>query len=147
MAVTAMRVDAFDFVLPAERIALAPANPRDSARMLVVGGDGALTDAYVRDLPDFLNPRDALVVNDTRVIAARLDGVRVRGEAAASIEATLIERVDDCRWRALARPAKRLKVGERIRFGELRESMVCLLGCARRGSGGQGRSGRGSAAL
>ena len=124
---TAMRVDAFDFVLPAERIALAPANPRDSARMLVVGADGALTDAHVRDLPDFLTPRDALVVNDTRVIAARLDGVRARGEAIASIEATLIERVDDCRWRALVRPAKRLKVGERIRFGEPRESMVCLL--------------------
>ena len=66
-----MRVDAFDFVLPAERIALAPANPRDSARMLVVGAEGALTDAHVRDLPDFLNPRDALVVNDTRVIAAQ----------------------------------------------------------------------------
>ena len=122
-----MRVDAFDFVLPAERIALAPANPRDSARMLVAGAEGALTDAYVRDLPDFLNPRDALVVNDTRVIAARLDGVRARGDAVASIEATLIERVDDCRWRALARPAKRLKVGERIRFGESRESMACLL--------------------
>ena len=81
---TAMRVDAFDFVLPPERIALAPANPRDSARMLVVGPDGDLTDAHVRDLPDFLTPRDALVVNDTRVIAARLEGVRVRGEAIAS---------------------------------------------------------------
>jgi S-adenosylmethionine:tRNA ribosyltransferase-isomerase len=127
MAMTAMRVDAFDFALPAESIALAPANPRDSARLLVVGADGALTDAHVRDLPDLLTSRDALVVNDTRVIAARLDGVRVRGEAIASIEATLIERVDDCRWRALARPAKRLKVGERIRFGEKRESMACLL--------------------
>jgi S-adenosylmethionine:tRNA ribosyltransferase-isomerase len=124
---TAMRVDAFDFVLPPERIALTPANPRDTARMLVVGADGSLTDAHVRDLPDFLAPGDALVVNDTRVIAARLEGVRVRGEAIASIEATLIERVDDCRWRALARPAKRLKVGERIRFGETRESMACLL--------------------
>ena len=79
------------------------------------------------DLPDFLTSNDALVVNDTRVIAARLDGVRVRGEAIASIEATLIERVDDCRWRALVRPAKRLKVGERIRFGEASESMTCLL--------------------
>ena len=59
--------------------------------------------------------------------AARLDGVRVRGEAIASIEATLIERVDDCRWRALARPAKRLKIGERIRFGEASESTACLL--------------------
>ena len=124
---TAMRVDAFDFVLPAERIALAPANPRDSARMLVVGAGGALTDAHLRDLPDFLTPGDALVVNDTRVIAARLEGVRVRGTATASIEATLIERVDDCRWRALARPAKRLNIGERIRFGEPSESMACLL--------------------
>src|SRR5208282_6482632 len=77
--------------------------------------------------PDFLTRGDALVVNDTRVIAARLEGVRVRGDAVASIEATLIERVDDCRWRALARPAKRLKVGERIRFGESSESMACLL--------------------
>jgi S-adenosylmethionine:tRNA ribosyltransferase-isomerase len=124
---TAMRVDAFDFVLPPECIALSPANPRDSARMLVVGSEGDLTDAHVRDLPDFLRAGDALVVNDTRVIAARLEGVRVRDEAVASIEATLIERVDDCRWRALARPAKRLKVGERIRFGEANESIACLL--------------------
>ena len=122
-----MRVDAFDFVLPAERIALAPANPRDSARMLVVGADGGLEDAHVRDLPDFLTSGDALVVNDTRVIAARLEGIRVRGDAVASVEATLTERVDDSRWRALARPAKRLKVGERIRFGEASESMACLL--------------------
>ena len=127
MTFNEMRVDAFDFVLPPERIALRPANLRDSARMLVIGPDGALKDAHVRDLPDFLTPRDALVVNDTRVIAARLDGIRVRGEAAASIEATLIERVDDCRCGALARPAKRLKVGERIRFGEASESMACLL--------------------
>jgi S-adenosylmethionine:tRNA ribosyltransferase-isomerase len=122
-----MRVDAFDFALPPERIALHPASPRDSARMLVVGADGGLTDSRVRELPDFLAPGDALVVNDTKVIAARLEGIRVRGEAIASIEATLIERVDDCRWRALARPAKKLKVGERIRFGEASESMACLL--------------------
>ena len=95
--------------------------------MLVIGADGGLTDAHVRALPDFLDPRDALVVNDTRVIAARLDGVRVRDDSVASIEATLIERVDDCRWRALVRPAKRLKIGERIRFGEASESMACLL--------------------
>jgi len=122
-----MRVNAFDFHLPPERIALTPASPRDSARMLVVGADGGLRDSHVRNLPDFLFPGDALVVNDTRVIAARLEGVRVRGDAVASIEATLIERVDDCRWRAFVRPAKRLKVGERIRFGETRESMACLL--------------------
>jgi S-adenosylmethionine:tRNA ribosyltransferase-isomerase len=124
---TAMRVDAFDFVLPPESVALTPANPRDSARMLVVGSAGDVADAHVRDLPDYLTSADALVVNDTRVIPARLDGIRVRGEAIASIEATLIERVDDCRWRALVRPAKRLNVGERIRFGETSESMACLL--------------------
>jgi len=124
---TAMRVDAFDFVLPPENVALTPANPRDSARMLVVGSGGDVADAHVRDLPDYLTSADALVVNDTRVIPARLDGIRVRGEAIASIEATLIERVDDCRWRALVRPAKRLNVGERIRFGETSESTACLL--------------------
>ena len=122
-----MRVDDFDFALPPEYIALAPADPRDSARMLVVGAEGGLLDSRVRELPDFLRPGDALVVNDTRVIAARLEGVRVRGDAMAAIEATLIERVDDCRWRALVRPSKKLKVGERIRFGDTRENMACLL--------------------
>ena len=122
-----MRVDAFDFELPQDRIALAPASPRDSARMLVVVPGGALADARVSDLPDFLRPGDALVVNDTRVIAARLDGIRVRGEAVAGVEATLIKRIDDCRWRALVRPAKKLRAGERIRFGEPSESMACLL--------------------
>ena len=62
------------------------------------------------------------------MIAARLDGVRVRGEAIAGIEATLIRRVDDCRWARSSRPAKKLNVGERIRFGETRESNACLLG-------------------
>jgi S-adenosylmethionine:tRNA ribosyltransferase-isomerase len=138
---TAMRVDAFDFVLPPERIALAPANPRDSARMLVVGADGGLMDSRVRELPNFLRRGDALVVNDTRVIPARLEGVRVRGEATASIEATLIERVDDCRWRALARPAKKLKVGERIRFGESSDSMACLLAALDAEVEGKGEAG------
>src|SRR5271165_4458241 len=122
-----MRVDAFDFELPPERIALEPASPRDCARMLVVRADGTLSDARVSDLADFLEAGDAIVVNDTRVIAARLDGVRVRGDAVASIEATLIRRVDDCRWRALVRPAKKLRVGERVRFGEASESAACLL--------------------
>jgi S-adenosylmethionine:tRNA ribosyltransferase-isomerase len=123
-----MRVDLFDFDLPPERIALAPASPRDAARMLVVAPDGALADRRVGELPDFLHPGDALVVNDTRVIAARLDGVRARGEAAAHIEATLIKRLDARRWRALARPARKLRIGERIRFGETRESAACLVG-------------------
>ena len=125
---TAMRVDAFDFVPPARAASRSLRRIRGTARgCWSSGADGDLTDAHVRDLPDFLNAGDALVVNDTRVIPARLDGIRVRGEAVASIEATLIERVDDCRWRALARPAKRLEVGERIRFGETSESMACLL--------------------
>jgi S-adenosylmethionine:tRNA ribosyltransferase-isomerase len=123
-----MRVDLFDFDLPPERIALAPASPREAARMLVVDAEGALADRRIGDLPDFVRPGDALVVNDTRVIAARLAGIRVRGNAAARIEATLIKRVDDSRWRALVRPAKKLNVGERIRFGEASESAACLLG-------------------
>ncbi len=123
-----MRVDHFDFHLPHERIALAPASPRDAERMLVVAPDGGLADRRVGDLADFVRPGDALVVNDTRVIAARLNGIRVRGDAAAHIEATLIRRLDGCRWRALVRPAKKLRLGERIRFGEASEGMACLLG-------------------
>jgi S-adenosylmethionine:tRNA ribosyltransferase-isomerase len=122
-----MRVDLFDFDLPPERIALTPASPRDAARLLVVAADGGLDDAHVFDLPRLLKPGDALVVNDTRVIAARLEGIRVRGAAVAGIEATLIKRLDSSRWRALVKPAKKLKVGERIRFGEARESSACLL--------------------
>jgi S-adenosylmethionine:tRNA ribosyltransferase-isomerase len=123
-----MRVDEFDFHLPPERIALSPASPREAARLLVLDADGALADHRIADLPDFLRPGDAVVVNDTRVIAARLTGIRVRGEAVAQIEATLIKRVDASRWRALARPARKLEPGERIRFGETSESMACLLG-------------------
>ena len=73
-------------------------------------------------------PDDVVVVNDTRVIPARLSGVRVRGEAVARIEATLHKREGEDRWRAFVRPAKKLKLGERIRFGEASESMACLLG-------------------
>jgi S-adenosylmethionine:tRNA ribosyltransferase-isomerase len=123
-----MRVDLFDFDLPPERIALAPASPREAARMLVLDAHGALADRHIGDLPDFIRPGDALVVNDTRVIAARLSGIRVRGDSVAQIEATLIKRVDESRWRAFVRPAKKLNVGERIRFGETSESMACLLG-------------------
>ncbi|MBM3561821.1 MAG: tRNA preQ1(34) S-adenosylmethionine ribosyltransferase-isomerase QueA [Alphaproteobacteria bacterium] len=111
-----MRVDLFDFELPAERIALRPADPRDSARMLVIPCSGAFEDRIVRDLPNYLRPGDALVVNDSRVIHARLSGRRLRGELSANVEATLIERLDASRWRALMRPAKKLTIGDRIRF-------------------------------
>jgi S-adenosylmethionine:tRNA ribosyltransferase-isomerase len=124
-----MRVDLFDFDLPEERIALRPASPRDAARMLVVRPDGEarFQDRNVRDLPDILRPGDALVLNDAKVIPARLFGLRTRGEAMARVEIMLHKREGPERWRALARPAKRLAVGDRIRFGEDAESMVCLL--------------------
>jgi len=122
-----LRVDLFDFDLPEDRIALRPAEPRDSARMLVVEPDAPLSDHIVRELPTFLRPGDVVVVNDTKVIPARLSGIRVRGEAVARIEATLHKREGDNRWRAFVRPAKKLNVGERIRFGDSSESMACLM--------------------
>jgi S-adenosylmethionine:tRNA ribosyltransferase-isomerase len=123
-----MRTSLFDFDLPPERIALRPAEPRDAARMLVVrpGESPELSDKGVRDLPSFFSKGDALVLNDTRVILARLEGERVRNEARAKIEVTLTKRVGGERWRALAKPAKRLEPGDRIRFGN--EGRVCLLG-------------------
>ncbi|GGJ46599.1 tRNA preQ1(34) S-adenosylmethionine ribosyltransferase-isomerase QueA [Sphingopyxis bauzanensis] len=107
-----MRVDAFDFDLPNERIALRPARPRDAARMLVVDGD-RIVDAGVGDLPAWLHPGDCLVFNDTRVIPAQLEGRR--GDA--KIGATLHKRIDLRRWQAFVRNAKRLRVGETVDFG------------------------------
>ncbi len=114
-----MRVDLFDFDLPPECIALRPISPRDAARMLVVRPDAKpeLTDAHVYDLPDLLQPGDALVVNDTRVVPARLDGVRRRaiGEG-VQVEAMLHKRISGDSWLALARPGKRLAPGDTIEF-------------------------------
>jgi S-adenosylmethionine:tRNA ribosyltransferase-isomerase len=123
-----LRTDLFDFHLPADRIALRPAVPRDAARMLVVrpGAIPEFDDRGVRDLPDLLNPGDALVVNDTKVIAARLTGRRIGRGSEAKIEATLIRRIDGSRWRAFVRPAKKLTPGDVVRFGE--EGKVCFLG-------------------
>jgi len=123
-----MRVDLFDFDLPENRIALRPVEPRDAARMLVVRPGADLDDRTVRDLPALLRPGDVLVLNDTKVIPSRLLGLRVRGEAAARVELMLHKREGPDRWRAFARPAKRLLPGDRIRFGETSESMACLLG-------------------
>src|ERR1700751_792744 len=121
-----MRTDLFDFDLPAENIALRPASPRDSARMLVVQPDGVLRDRVVAELPQWLEPGDQLVVNDTKVIAAQLKGRRIGRETEPKIEATLIKRLDGSRWQALVKPAKKLVAGDRIRFGN--EGKVCLLG-------------------
>jgi S-adenosylmethionine:tRNA ribosyltransferase-isomerase len=124
-----MRVDLFDFELPEERIALRPASPRESARLMVVrpGAAPEIEDRTVLDLPDLLRSGDALVFNDTKVIPARLFGLRVRGEATARMEIMLHRREGPDRWRAFARPAKKLAVGDRIRFGEAAESAACEL--------------------
>ncbi|WP_395667172.1 tRNA preQ1(34) S-adenosylmethionine ribosyltransferase-isomerase QueA [Methylocella sp.] len=130
-----MRVDLFDFDLPDRLIALRPAEPRDAARLLCVRPGAAaarqgsappapglgraapaLEDRRVSDLPGLLRPGDLLVVNDTRVIPARLDGFRARGEGRAHIEATLHKREGADLWRAFLRPAKKLRLGERIVF-------------------------------
>ncbi|WP_298674738.1 tRNA preQ1(34) S-adenosylmethionine ribosyltransferase-isomerase QueA [uncultured Sphingomonas sp.] len=107
-----MNVDLFDFTLPAERIALRPASPRESARMLVVRGDG-MRDRTVSDLPGELRAGDLLVFNDTRVIPAQLEGTR----GAARIGATLHKREGPRRWRAFIRNAKRVRDGDTIDFG------------------------------
>lgn len=107
-----MRVDLFDFDLPQELIALRPAAPRDSARMLLAKAGEPLTDKTVLDLPQLLNPGDVLVFNDTRVIPAQLEGTRGN----ARIGATLHKRVDLRRWQAFIRNAKRLKPNDTITF-------------------------------
>jgi S-adenosylmethionine:tRNA ribosyltransferase-isomerase len=122
----AMRADLFDFELPAGSIALRPANPRDSARMLVVQPDGILRDRLVADLPQWLEAGDQLVVNDTKVIAAQLKGRRIGRDTEPKIEATLIKRLDGSRWQALVKPARKLSQGDVVRFGN--EGRVCLLG-------------------
>ncbi|HEY1415801.1 MAG TPA: tRNA preQ1(34) S-adenosylmethionine ribosyltransferase-isomerase QueA [Caulobacteraceae bacterium] len=121
-----MRIADFDFDLPEDRIALRPAHPRDAARMLEVSEEGSLIDRAVADLPLCLRPGDAVVFNDTKVIPARLAGIRSRDGLTARIEATLLKRVTDSRWSAFVRPAKRLKPGDRIAFGE-RDDRACLL--------------------
>jgi S-adenosylmethionine:tRNA ribosyltransferase-isomerase len=121
-----MKLSDFDFDLPPELVALRPAVPRDSARLLEVGPDGSLADRRVSDLPGRLRPGDAVVFNDTRVIAARLIGRRERDGHAARIEATLHRRLGASRWSAFVRPAKRLEVGDRIAFGETRERACAL---------------------
>ncbi len=109
-----MRVDDFDFDLPPERIALRPVRPRDAAKMLCVRKDG-LADVTVRDLSRLLQPGDCLVFNDTRVIPAQLEGVKLGGQA--RIGATLHKRIDLRRWQAFVRNAKRLRVGDVVDFG------------------------------
>jgi S-adenosylmethionine:tRNA ribosyltransferase-isomerase len=121
-----MRTDLFDFTLPPERIALRPMRPRDAARLLVVRPGRAPEDRIARDLPELLAPGDQLVVNDTRVIPARLSGRRIGRGTEPRIEATLVKRLDGSRWRAFVKPGKRLDAGDVVRFGD--EGKVCFLG-------------------
>jgi S-adenosylmethionine:tRNA ribosyltransferase-isomerase len=121
-----MRVDLFDFDLPEDRIALRPKLPRDASKLLVVKPGAPLADRFVRDLPDLLRPGDALVLNDTKVIPAELRGERVRDGTAAGITVTLIKRLDAARWQALARGAKKLATGDRVRCGALSDA-ACLI--------------------
>jgi S-adenosylmethionine:tRNA ribosyltransferase-isomerase len=121
-----VRVSDFDFDLPENRIALRPAEPRDAARLLVVGAGGQLGDHRVRDLPDFLRPGDVLVLNNTRVIPARLNGVRERAGLKVGVEALLHRRLGADRWSAFMRPGKRLRAGDRIVFGA-HEDRACAV--------------------
>jgi len=126
-----MRVDTFDFELPEERIALHPADPRDSARLLEVRADGSFGDQIVRDLPGLLQPNDLLVLNQTRVIPAQLSGIRTReGAEILPVSVTLVEAQDQgqLRWKAMARPGKRIKPGDTLSFpGDEPAQLVCTV--------------------
>src|SRR5689334_1863386 len=118
-----MRVDLFDFELPQDRIALRPARPRDSARLLLVQGRH-ISDYKVLELPDLLRAGDVLVFNDTKVIPAQLEGRRIRSECRqggpggeASIGATLHKREGPRAWQAFLRNARRARIGDKIDFG------------------------------
>lgn len=107
-----MKTSLFDFTLPPERIATAPVSPRDAARMLVVGDK--LQDKHIGDLMSFLRAGDVMVFNDTKVIPARLLGVRGN----AKIEVLLHKRIDNNNWQCFAKPAKKLRVGDVVKFAE-----------------------------
>lgn len=118
-----MRVAEFDFELPLEHIALRPSEPRDAARLLCVGNE--LSGHVISDLPNLLRKGDVLVFNDTKVIPASLSGYRI-GQAgnSAKIDILLHQRVDDRCWRAFARPAKKLHIGDALHFGDLRAQVT-----------------------
>lgn len=112
-----MRVSDFDFDLPENLIALHPAEPRDSARLLLVDPAKGLEDRHIPDLLTLLRAGDVLVVNDTRVLPAELRGTRIRGENRAGVSFNLHKRVDSHTWRAFARPAKKLALLDQLELG------------------------------
>ncbi|HAX23985.1 MAG TPA: tRNA preQ1(34) S-adenosylmethionine ribosyltransferase-isomerase QueA, partial [Chloroflexi bacterium] len=112
MTDSAIPLNWFDYKLPPDLIAQQPVEPRDAARLLLVDrSSGALSDRTFRDLPDLLNPGDLIVVNDTRVLPARLFARRLSG---GRVELLLLDRNADGVWRAMGRPARRLRAGERL---------------------------------
>lgn len=123
-----MDVSLFDFDLPEAQIALRPAAPRDSARLMVVEANGRITHRSMRDLPDYLRAGDALLVNDTKVIPARLHGQRLRdtgqSKLEAKIEILLHQRLAQDRYRVLARPARKLVADDELLFGPLKARVV-----------------------
>jgi S-adenosylmethionine:tRNA ribosyltransferase-isomerase len=127
-----MDVSLFDFVLPDGRIALRPAVPRDSARMLVVAADGRLEHKHVSNLPQYLAPRDVLVTNDSKVIPARLHGRRLARTASATaepkLEILLCRRLGPGVFTALARPARKLSVGDTLKLGLTIDAQVAARG-------------------
>lgn len=125
-----MRVDDFDFDLPEDLIALRPARPRRSSRLLIAKGDETSIGVF-EDLPNHLREGDLIVFNDTKVIPARLHGLRRRADSVAKVEATLLKRLAPNRWLSLAKPGKRLKEGDRIDFN----GVAAVL--AQKGQGGE----------
>ena len=123
-----MNLSDFDFQLPEELIATRPVNPRSAARLLVAKGDN-FDDSFVSDLPGFLKSGDRLVFNDTKVLPARLDGFRSRfidvdNVASAKIEVTLLASKKEGIWRALMKPLRKIRVGEKITFDKSFEALL-----------------------
>jgi S-adenosylmethionine:tRNA ribosyltransferase-isomerase len=123
-----MKLSDFDFDLPEDRIATRPARPRTSARLLLADGD-EIRDLRVSDLIDIFRPGDRLVLNNTRVIPARLAGRRIRDGIEARVEVTLLEFAEGA-WRALAKPLRKLKLGEEIVFSDALTAVVVERGAA-----------------
>src|SRR5438552_7095347 len=113
-----MRTSDFDYVLQPELIAREPARPRDSSRMMVLGRQTARwTDSHFRDLPEFLNPSDVLVINDTRVIRARIHGrLERRTGTSREVEILFAANAATNTWEVLCRPGKRIRTGDRVIF-------------------------------
>lgn len=121
-----MKLTDFDFDLPEELIATRPARPRTHARLLLAEGD-SISDRHVYDLTAIFRPGDRLILNNTKVIPARLTGHRTRGEAVAKVEITLLEPAA-IGWRALAKPLRKLAEGEEIRFSDRLSATVAQKG-------------------